>query len=325
MNQIFPTLGRIVWYRGPDEFIRTAIVTAVNSPFNLNLYVFGQHGQDFECGPRDGVTHADPEQEPGCFPSWHWMPYQLSQAGIKPMVAPEKHEDKVTINVPRPQKLIGTDPARDGSDAAIEQQIQAKGKTAPRVTPGDIEANIHHEHYFTAAEGVAGACDGWKLLKDGNESLGLLTFCVLVLRNGFTVTGESACASPENFDAEIGSKIARQNAVQKIWPLMGYQLRDELHRRAVFDAEPKVGGQQPAPGAAQAGYSSMQPHQQRVVDERAELDDKLSKLAGFFGSDLFVTLPSAEQRRLRSQAEAMRTYSGILAERIAAFAPAAAA
>ncbi|MCY1362259.1 hypothetical protein D3C81_1894390 [compost metagenome] len=56
----------------------------------------------------------------------------------------------------------------------------------------------------------------------------MLTFCVLVLRNGFTVTGESACASPENFDAEIGRKIARQNAVAKIWPLMGYELRSKL-------------------------------------------------------------------------------------------------
>ncbi len=57
----------------------------------------------------------------------------------------------------------------------------------------------------------------------------MLTFCVLVLRNGFTVTGESACASPENFDAEIGRKIARENAVQKIWPLMGYALKQKLH------------------------------------------------------------------------------------------------
>ena len=62
-------------------------------------------------------------------------------------------------------------------------------------------------------------------------NLGLLTFCVLVLRNGFTVTGESACASPENFDAELGRKIARQNAVQKIWPLMGYELRSNLASR----------------------------------------------------------------------------------------------
>ena len=53
---------------------------------------------------------------------------------------------------------------------------------------------------------------------------------MLVLRNGFTVTGESACASPENFDAEIGRKIARQNAVQKIWPLLGYELRNHLAR-----------------------------------------------------------------------------------------------
>ena len=61
-----------------------------------------------------------------------------------------------------------------------------------------------------------------------HQSLSLLTFCVLVLRNGFTVTGESACASPENFDAELGRKIARQNAVQKIWPLMGYALKERL-------------------------------------------------------------------------------------------------
>jgi hypothetical protein len=56
----------------------------------------------------------------------------------------------------------------------------------------------------------------------------LLTFCVLVLRNGFTVTGESACASPENFDAEKGRKIARKAAVDKCWPLMGYELRSTL-------------------------------------------------------------------------------------------------
>lgn len=156
----------------------------------------------------------------------------------------------------------------------IEQEIQAKGLTAPRVTPADIEANIAGEYYFTAADGVGKVTDGmvsrflgWKLPKDFapdagitfNEqawwpigtnlfhagqaremlenvvekapllpSLSLLTFCVLVLQNGFTVTGESACASPENFDAEIGRKIARENAVNKMWPLMGYALKSEL-------------------------------------------------------------------------------------------------
>jgi hypothetical protein len=61
-----------------------------------------------------------------------------------------------------------------------------------------------------------------------HPELGLLTFCVLVLKNGFTVTGHSACASPENFDAEIGRKIAFDNAVREIWPLMGYALKEKL-------------------------------------------------------------------------------------------------
>lgn len=66
-------------------------------------------------------------------------------------------------------------------------------------------------------------------MADGaSPALDLLTFCVLVLKNGFTVTGESACASPENFDAEIGRKIARQNAVNKIWMLEGYLLKESL-------------------------------------------------------------------------------------------------
>ena len=124
------------------------------------------------------------------------------------------------------------------SDESIEQEIQAKGLTAPRVKPSDVEANIISEHYFTARDGRRGAIvDGTYVGREKPQpeevdlaTLDLLTFCVLVLRNGFTVTGESACASPENFDAEIGRKIARQNAVSKVWPLMGYALKCELAR-----------------------------------------------------------------------------------------------
>lgn len=113
------------------------------------------------------------------------------------------------------------------NDQTIEQEIQAKGLTAPRITPADIEANIKYERYFTATNGIVGAgaeVEASEVMDAGR----LLTFCVLFLNNGFTVTGESACASPENFDAEIGRKIARQNAVQKIWPLMGYALKEKL-------------------------------------------------------------------------------------------------
>lgn len=111
----------------------------------------------------------------------------------------------------------------------IEAEIQAKGKTAARITPADIEANIVAETYFTAHDGTTGVSVNHKVGVPAHESFKLLTFCVLVLRNGFTVTGESVCASPENFDSEIGCKIARANAVQKIWPLMGYELKSKLN------------------------------------------------------------------------------------------------
>lgn len=116
--------------------------------------------------------------------------------------------------------------------SSIEQEIQDNGLTAPRITPDDLKANIVSEHFFTAMDGAThdNAIQIYhdESEFDGDKSLGLLTFCVLVLRNGFTVTGESACASPENFDAEIGRKIARANAEQKIWPLMGYALKQKL-------------------------------------------------------------------------------------------------
>lgn len=117
------------------------------------------------------------------------------------------------------------------NDNQIEKEIQAKGLTAPRVTPADIEANIKGEYYFTAEQAVAATVsqqDELTRLTGWNGELKLLTFCVLVLKSGFTVTGESACASPENFNAELGRKIARQNAVDKVWPLMGYELKCRL-------------------------------------------------------------------------------------------------
>ena len=120
---------------------------------------------------------------------------------------------------------------------AIEDAIKAKGLTAPRITPDDVKANIASEHYFTAAQAL-------RLGGTEPHPLDLLTFCVLVLKNGFTVTGESACASPENFDAEIGRRIARDNAVAKVWPLMGYELRSHLHERAQYMAVPRCGNVQ---------------------------------------------------------------------------------
>lgn len=114
------------------------------------------------------------------------------------------------------------------NDDQIESEIQAKGLTAARVTPQRIEEVIASEHYFTALDGVSGATGRGTASNNSDVSLGLLTFCVLLLKNGFTVTGESACASPANFDYELGKKIARKHATDKIWALEGYALKERL-------------------------------------------------------------------------------------------------
>lgn len=123
-------------------------------------------------------------------------------------------------------------------DDFIEREIQAKGLTAPRVTKDDVKAEIVSEHYFTAREGLLGmlAADGvpaspYEQANAAPSALGLLTFCVLVLRNGFTVVGTSACVSPENFDVEIGRTAAKQKALDEVWKLLGFRLADQRNAR----------------------------------------------------------------------------------------------
>ena len=119
----------------------------------------------------------------------------------------------------------------------IEQEVQNKGLNAPRLKPSDIDDIIVSVVYFTAGDGFAGALTASEEFNALDEKdrivappaqLDLLTFCVIILKNGFTVTGESACASPENFDPEIGKKIAYENARNKIWMLEGYLLKQKL-------------------------------------------------------------------------------------------------
>lgn len=104
------------------------------------------------------------------------------------------------------------------NDKTIEQEIQSKGLNAPRVTPDQVSAEIVGETYTVLPNGRT-------------------TVCQLTLRNGFTVEGISAAVSIENFDAEIGNKVARQNAVGKVWELLGFRLRDDMVRSALTDAD----------------------------------------------------------------------------------------
>lgn len=98
------------------------------------------------------------------------------------------------------------------TDNEIEKEIKSKGLTAPRITPEDLENVIVSEQYHVFPNTT-------------------FTACLLTLKNGYTVLGESACASPANFNAELGRKIARDNAKNKIWALEGYLLRQNLYEQ----------------------------------------------------------------------------------------------
>lgn len=118
--------------------------------------------------------------------------------------------------------------------SVTEEELQ-QSAVAPRVTLEEVNNSIAAEHYFTAYEGVLGERfnhqEGEGPEEEGSipKSLGLLTFCVLTLQNGYTVYGTSACADFSNYNKDIGQRLAKQNAVNQIWPLLGYQLKNRLH------------------------------------------------------------------------------------------------
>lgn len=99
------------------------------------------------------------------------------------------------------------------NDQTIEQEIQAKGLTAPRITPSDIEANIVDT----------------EIIKHVSKSGQVLRWAILTTRNGFAVVGKPSCAvSSANDNAEIGEQVAIDNSKEELWPLMGYALKDKL-------------------------------------------------------------------------------------------------
>jgi hypothetical protein len=98
----------------------------------------------------------------------------------------------------------------------------AVAAVAPRVSLADIEAAIDYRYDFNAAEAIEALDD------EPADPLRLLSICLLVMKNGFTVIGKSAPASPENFNQSLGEKFAYEDAIRQLWPLMGFALRDKL-------------------------------------------------------------------------------------------------
>lgn len=102
----------------------------------------------------------------------------------------------------------------------ITDAAAAAVATAPRVALAEIESKIAAEYVLRADQAVAGG--------PVSDALKVLTLCIIVMRNGFTVVGKSAPASPKNYNAELGAKFAREDAIRQLWPLEGYALREKL-------------------------------------------------------------------------------------------------
>jgi hypothetical protein len=241
-----PSIGRKVWYH---PSIATVAVHGMHVndpdvPMDASIcYVWHDRMINISVADHAGKLHAitsvtliapgepEPEDRDYC----KWMPYQVKQASKDGEVT----ATVVTTGEPAAPASAALPPAVP-TVTSLEQAIREAGADqAPRVTMQDIEANIISQHFFTAADGdckamenaafVNGALDG-EQLRLIPTALQLLTICVLVLRNGFTVVGTSAVASPENFNPEIGRRLARERAIDQIWPLMGYELRGQLHQ-----------------------------------------------------------------------------------------------
>lgn len=95
----------------------------------------------------------------------------------------------------------------------LEEEIQAKGLNAPRLTPDIIDSLIKDKSFHKLTD--------------------VLIVCVLTLQNGFELVGESSCVDPSNYNQQIGENIAFTNARDKIWPLAGYALKQKLYEESL--------------------------------------------------------------------------------------------
>lgn len=162
------------------------------------------------------------------------------------------------------------------TDAELQKQADERG--AVFVNESKLKASIAKVDFF---------------VHPGSQ----LTICVVTMVNGYTVTGESACADPKMFNAEIGEKFAFAAAERKIWPLLGYALKDELYK---------------------AGAGST--FQDRVKVELRDLTDKIEKLSAFVGGhEHFIALDAESQNDLNDQLQAMKAYQFLLQKRINRF------
>lgn len=99
-----------------------------------------------------------------------------------------------------------------------------------RITEEHIDSIIEGAYYFNMAKAVEN--EAVLIPEDHLKALSTTTVCALVLSNGFTITGKSACVDPNTFNEELGKKYAYEQAVDKVWELEGYLLKQNLYEKA---------------------------------------------------------------------------------------------
>ena len=174
-------------------------------------------------------------------------------------------------------------PESRATNSAIEQEIQAKGLTAPRVTLADLEANI------ATVEIVKQVTIGGQVLR----------WAVITTQSGFAVTGKPSCSvSPENDNAEIGERLAKANATSELWGMMGYALKQKLFESI---------------NRAQGGEDTFKT---RLLTEYSQLQQRTEKLEAFISTAAFEELPKIDRDDLRAQLDHMKQYFKVLSQRV---------
>ena len=249
---IMPTVGRRVWYwpslNDLGQGVPNMVHTDAAQPLDAGIcYVWNDRLVNLTVADQNGHMHRrfsvrllQAGEQPMIGEAYaQWMPFQAQRpsadaqqgmallAELKALLD-EMPGDLKTLNAELAelrQDLTKLQSPGESISGEISQTIKVPD-AAPTITLEDVETSIISCDYFTAQDGFNGS--NFLPGRAPSASLRLLTLCVLTLDNGFTVLGESACTSPENFDAEVGQRIARADAVRKVWPLLGFALKTKL-------------------------------------------------------------------------------------------------
>lgn len=258
-----------VAYGVPGEPL-TALIAHVINDSMLNLSVFDQNGEQWAVTSVPLLEENVPLNDESMSSYAVWMPYQKGQdakaealenklSGDTPtpaqcghgfndrafvtrdlvmnMICQGKTAENIQHEVPILLELIfGVDPNKTECDrdpdishaiaSLSEQKRSAPVEAAPKLTDADIEAVIESKSYFTAADGVTSTGDSYY------DALANVTFCVLILKNGYKITGVNhSSVSPENHNPEYGRELAYKDAKNKIWELEGYLLKQRLYEQ----------------------------------------------------------------------------------------------